>query len=315
MNPRRTEPVLEVRNLSVSYHTRHGRARVLRNLDAQVHEGEVLGLVGESGSGKSTLAFAIMRHLAGNAEIEADAVLLDGEDLLTRSRAELAALRGNRLTMVYQDPNTSLNPTLRIGEQITELLRHHLGLDQPAARQRAQDWLTRVALTDPDLALSKFPHEMSGGEKQRVLIAMAFACNPRLVLFDEPTTALDATTAANLLDLFAVLQAETGVAALYITHDLGIVSRVATNLAVLYGGTVVEQGPVHPVFRTPRHPYTAALLASLPSSDLEQKSRKLATSEGPPPDYLTEPRGCVFQAPLQFRRRILSREQDSPRGW
>ena len=234
-----------------AYRTRHGRARVLRNLDADdAREGEVLGLVGESGSGKSTLAFAIMHHLSGNAEIEADAVLLDGEGSVA------AARRQDLPQAAGQPPDHGLSGPQHRAEPDTQDRRadHRAACavisiwTDAAARRRAQDWLTRVALTDPDLALSKFPHEMSGGEKQRVLIAMAFACSPRLVLFDEPTTALDATTAANLLDLFAELQAETGVAALYITHDLGIVSRVATNLAVLYGGTVVEQGPGAPGF-------------------------------------------------------------------
>ncbi|MCC7272545.1 MAG: ABC transporter ATP-binding protein [Alphaproteobacteria bacterium] len=287
-------PALAIERLSVGYRVRGGTLQALRDVSLTIAPGEVVGLVGESGSGKSTLAYAAVRYLAANAAIGAGRVLLAGEDLLEATPQALRQIRGRRIGMVYQDPGTALNPSLRLGEQVAELLRTHLGLDARAAEARTAELLRMVALPDPQFIMRRYPHEVSGGEKQRVLIAMAFACDPDLLVLDEPTTALDATTAAGILDLIRALQQRTGVAVLYITHDLGIVAEIAQRLAVIYAGTIVEEGPTEAVLRRPRHFYTRMLLASLPNPARIAERRRLVSFPGLPPDLRAPPAGCVF---------------------
>jgi peptide/nickel transport system ATP-binding protein len=272
--------VLDIAGYTLDYRTRQGDVRALEDVTLAVGRGEVVGLVGESGSGKTTLAWAAMRYLAPNAVERGGTLRLGGTDLRALSRRDLTALRGRRLGMVFQDPSTSLNPTLTLGRQITEVLEQHRGLHPAAARQEAEAMFARVGLRDPAAMLRRYPHEASGGEKQRVVIATAFASRPDCIIFDEPTTALDVVTARQILDLFRELQAETGVASLYISHDLAVVSGIAQRVAVIHRGRIVEQGPTRDVFGTPAHDYTRALLAAVPKP--EERLTDTRPQPGPP---------------------------------
>lgn len=257
--------VLAVRDYSLDYVTRDGSQRVLQEVSLSIAAGEVLGLVGESGSGKTSLAWAIMRHLPGNARETPDGQLHLGDtDLRAASPKALETIRGRRMSMVFQDPSTSLNPTLSIGRQVSEVLVRHRGLSEREAWHAATEALEHVELRDPAGLMKRYPHEASGGEKQRVVIATAFACRPELIVFDEPTTALDVITGARILELFGRLREETGVAALYISHDLALVARVADRVTILERGTIVEEAPSDRIFRQPRHDYTRRLVAAVP---------------------------------------------------
>ena len=293
---------LVVSGLSLGYRTPRGLIHVLRDIHLRIAPGEVVGLVGESGSGKSTLAYATVRYLSPNAEIVGGEIRFDGEDLLQAPEERLTDLRGTLIGMVYQDPATALNPTLRLGEQLMEGLIQHERLNRSEAEERAEGLLSMVHLPDPRFIMKRFPHEVSGGEKQRVLIAMAFACRPRLLIFDEPTTALDATTAAGILELIGRLQEETHVAVLYITHDVGNVAAVAQRVNVIYAGQIVEEGAVDDVLWRPRHPYTRILMASVPNPFREGERRRLPTFAGLPPDLRNPPAGCIFQSRCPFVR-------------
>lgn len=259
-----SQPVLEIAGYTLDYATRQGAVRALEDISLTVAKGEVVGLVGESGSGKTSLAWAVMRYLPANAIERGGALRLSGTDLRAASARDLSTIRGRRIGMVFQDPSTSLNPTLTLGRQITEVLEHHRGLAPAAARMEAEAMFARVGLRDPAALMRRYPHEASGGEKQRVVIATAFACRPDCIIFDEPTTALDVVTARQILDLFRTLQAETGVASLYISHDLAVVSGLAQRVAVIHRGRIVEQGPTREVFGAPRDDYTRSLLAAVP---------------------------------------------------
>ncbi len=256
-------PILDIADYCLDYATPTGFFRALDSVALRVFKGEVLGLVGESGSGKTSLAWAIMRHLPSNAK-ESGRINLTGNQLLSASSAEIDAIRGRRIGMVFQDPSTSLNPTLPLGEQLAEVLVRHRGLTRRQAWTEGEAMLSRVGLKVPAAMMRRYPHEASGGEKQRVVIATAFACQPECILFDEPTTALDVITARQILDLFAVLQQETGVASLYISHDLALVSNICNRVAVIHRGRIVEQGAIEDVFATPRDDYTRMLLAAVP---------------------------------------------------
>ncbi|SDR42354.1 peptide/nickel transport system ATP-binding protein [Rhizobiales bacterium GAS191] len=256
--------LLSVNGYTLDYATSQGTLRVLDDVTLDIAPGEVLGLVGESGSGKSTLAFAIMRDLPRNARERSGEIAFAGEELMRIDEAKLAKLRGRRISMVFQDPTASLNPTLTLGRQLAETLIRHQGLTRDAAWREGVEALRRVELSDPEAMMRRYPHEVSGGEKQRVVIATAFACRPELVIFDEPTTALDVITGARILDLFRRLRAETGVAGLYISHDLALVSRIADRVAVIRRGKIVETEPADKVFAAPREAYTRALVDAVP---------------------------------------------------
>jgi peptide/nickel transport system ATP-binding protein len=258
-------PILSVEGYTLDYGA--GRVRALQDSHLSVEPGQVLGLVGESGSGKTSLAYAIMRYLPGSAVESGGPIRLAGQDLRALTPRQMRAVRGRRIGMVFQDPSASLNPTLTLGEQVMETLRRHKGLRGAEARDRAEQMLGRVGLKHPAVMLRRYPHEASGGEKQRVVIATAFAAEPECLLLDEPTTALDVITARQILDLFAELQAETKVATLYISHDLALVSRVADEVAVLHRGLLVERDPASQVFRAPREDYTRRLVAAVPRPD------------------------------------------------
>ena len=286
--------VLTVRNLSVSYFVRGQEVRAVRDVDLTVRAGETLAVVGESGSGKSTLAFAVMRGLDAAGRVTAGSIRFNDIDLLGLGARELRAIQGSRIAMVYQDPQTALNPAFRVGDQIGEVVREHTELRSERAAERVRELLAGVNLPDPAGAALRYPHELSGGQQQRVLIAMAFACNPELLIMDEPTTGLDVTTEAHILDLVAGLKQRYGAAILYITHNLGVVARFCHRVAVMYAGEMVEEGPVSRVFASPAHPYTRSLLTCIPRLDLSKRDRPLNAIEGQLPSLSVLPDGCIF---------------------
>ncbi|MBV8394479.1 MAG: ABC transporter ATP-binding protein [Alphaproteobacteria bacterium] len=272
--------MLRVRDYTLDYVTRTGTQRVLQDISLSIAPGEVLGLVGESGSGKTSLAWAIMRHLPGNGREAPNGRLSLGDtDLRALAPKALEAIRGRRISMVFQDPSTALNPTLTVGRQVSEVLERHRGLSRKEAWQAAIEALRHVELREPEALMRRYPHQISGGEKQRVVIASAFACRPELIVFDEPTTALDVITGARILDLFGRLRRETGVAALYISHDLALVSRVADRVAILEKGRIVEEEPADRVFVAPAHDYTRRLVAAVPRPDKRLVSDQAAPQE------------------------------------
>jgi peptide/nickel transport system ATP-binding protein len=258
------KPVLAIENYSLDYGTGNGPYHALKNIDLAINRGEILGLVGESGSGKTSLAWSIMRYLPKNAREPGGRILLGGDNLLDKSERQMEAIRGRRISMVFQDPSTSLNPTLSLGTQLAEVLVRHRGLTRQQAWKEGEERLAHVGLKTPVQMMNRMPHEVSGGEKQRVVIASAFACNPECIIFDEPTTALDVITSRQILDLFVELQAETGVASLYISHDLALVARTASRVAVIKRGDIVEQGTVRDIFTNPQQDYTRELIDAVP---------------------------------------------------
>lgn len=289
-------PVLSLRDYALHYDTFTGPVRILDDISLDIARGEVLGLVGESGSAKSSLANAVIRDLPGRVHDEHGAIKLTGEDITSLPQPALEALRGRRIAMVFQNAATTLDPVQTLGDHLLETLGRHTKLDPTARRARAIELLDMVGLPDPEAMLGRYPHEVSGGEKQRVVLALAFGCEPELILFDEPTSALDATTAATLLDLFRELQARTGVSALFISHDLGTVAEIAHRVAVIYGGRIVEEGPTETIFAAPQHPYTQALMASLPRPSDGKQARGLATSGARPAPRRGEMPPCLFSA-------------------
>ncbi|WP_313199695.1 ABC transporter ATP-binding protein [Rhizobium sp.] len=264
MTSTENKPVLAIENYSLDYGTANGPYHALKNIDLAINRGEILGLVGESGSGKTSLAWSIMRYLPKNAREPGGRILLGGDNLLDKSERQMEAIRGRRISMVFQDPSTSLNPTLSLGTQLAEVLVRHRGLTRQQAWKEGEERLAHVGLKTPVQMMNRMPHEVSGGEKQRVVIASAFACNPECIIFDEPTTALDVITSRQILDLFVELQAETGVASLYISHDLALVARTASRVAVIKRGDIVEQGTVRDIFTNPQQDYTRELIDAVP---------------------------------------------------
>ena len=263
MNKLQGELLVQVDQLAVTFFTPRGTVRAVREASLEIRRGEVLGLVGESGCGKSTTAFAIMGYLPGTAQMDGT-ILFEGQNIAQMNANELRNLRGNRMAMVYQDPALSLNPTMRIGTQIEEVLKEHLGMDHKAAKQRASELFESVRLADPEKIGHSYPHQLSGGMQQRVVIAMALACDPDLLIMDEPTTGLDVTTEATLLDLVVDLKHRVNAGILYVSHNLGVIARVADRVGVMYAGQTVEEAPVGEIFKNPKHPYTAGLLSCVP---------------------------------------------------
>ncbi len=289
--------LLEVENLRTHFRTPGGIVRAVDGISFHVDEGEVLAIVGESGCGKSVTAMSILRLIPEPPGRSAGAVRFGGQDLLSLPEPEMRKIRGNDISMVFQEPMTSLNPVLTIGRQIGEALRLHQGLDKEQATQRAIESLKIVGIPEPERRVTQYPHELSGGMRQRVMIAMALACSPKLLIADEPTTALDVTVQAQILDLMRQLNERTGSAIILITHDLGVVAEMAQRVVVMYGGRKVEEAPVNALFATPRHPYTQALLGSVPrlAGDHEPTERiRLAEIPGVVPSLRDEIAGCIF---------------------
>jgi oligopeptide/dipeptide ABC transporter ATP-binding protein len=293
-SPVKTGPLLEIENLSTHYVSSRG-TRVVRAVDQvslRINAGETLGIVGESGSGKSTLALTILRVLPAAARIVEGRMLFEGEDLVQKSDEEMRHIRGKRIAMILQDPMASLNPLFTIGDQVAEPMRVHEGTPRATAWNRARELLKSVRIPSPETRVTQYPHEMSGGMRQRIVGAIGIACEPRLLIADEPTTSLDLTIQAQYLNLLRELQRTHGLALIFITHNLGIVAKMCDQLAVMYAGRVVESGPVSRVFNTPAHPYTEALLNSIPR--MSDSGQRLAAIEGQPPDLAALPAGCAF---------------------
>jgi oligopeptide/dipeptide ABC transporter ATP-binding protein len=285
-------PLLDVKGLRTSFHTRDGAVRAVDGIDFDVRRGEVMGLVGESGCGKSVTALSIMRLIARPGRIEAGEILFDGQDLLKLRDDAMRRIRGDRISMIFQQPTSSLNPVWDVGSQIAEVLELHRQMKGKAARARALDLLKMVGIPDPERRLRAYPHEMSGGMAQRVMIAMALACEPELLIADEPTTALDVTIQAQILDLIRKLREEMGTAVILITHDLGVVAEMCDRVAVMYAGEIVEQTDVTSLFRDPLHPYTRGLIGSIPI--VGEAKDELAVIPGNVPNLIDLPKGCRF---------------------
>src|SRR5215467_11210445 len=296
--------LLEIDKLSTTYVSERGR-RVVRAVDEvslRLDSGETLGIVGESGSGKTTLALSILRLLPQAARIDSGSLVFEGEDLLAKSQGEMRKIRGKRIAMILQDPMASLNPLFTIGDQVGEPLRVHEGSPRRTALTRARDLLKAVRISAPETRLREYPHQMSGGMRQRIVGAIAISCEPRLLIADEPTTSLDLTIQAQYLSLLRELQRAHGLALIFVTHNLGIVAKMCDQLAVMYAGRVVESGPVRQVFRAPIHPYTRALLSSIPR--MSDKCERLTAIDGQPPDLAALLPGCAFspRCPRAFDR-------------
>jgi len=291
-------PVLEVRDLHVEIATRRGVVRAVDGVSIDVPRGEAVGLVGESGSGKSMTLRAILGILPPEARVTAGQVLLDGTDMVPLPTSALNRIRGPKLAMIFQEPMSALNPVMRVGWQIAEGPRVHLGLSRSKAAERAVELMRRVGIPDPERRFRAYPHEFSGGMRQRVMIAIALSCEPEVILCDEPTTALDVTIQDQILRLLSGLCRESGVSLLFVTHDLPVVAELCQYLAVMYGGEIVEQGPVAEVFAQPMHPYTLGLLRSAP--DVEEVRSSLVPIPGSPPSLITPPPGCRFHPRCGF---------------
>ncbi len=286
--------VLEVENLQTVFHTGDGIVHAVNGVSFSLKEGELLGVVGESGSGKSVTMMSLMKLLPmPPGEITGGSVRFDGRDLSGMSAAGMRRVRGAEIGFVFQDPMTSLNPVFTVGFQLTEPLRKHLGMNRKAARARAVDLLELVGIPSPEARLDDYPHQFSGGMRQRVMIAVALACDPKVLIADEPTTALDVTIQAQILELVKKLRQELGMAIIWITHDLGVVAGIADSVAVMYGGQIVEYAPVAELYENPQHPYTRALLETLPSLD-ETRTDRLRSISGQPPNLIRPPTSCPF---------------------
>ncbi len=289
-------PILDVKGLKTVFSTRSGEVHAVNSVSFDLAPGELLGVVGESGSGKSVTMMSLIGLLPQPpAEIRDGSVIFEGHDILQMSADDLRDIRGREIGFVFQDPMTSLNPVFTIGFQIMEPLRRHMGMNRAAARERAIELLELVGISDPGPRLSDYPHQFSGGMRQRVMIAIALACDPKVLIADEPTTALDVTIQAQILELVRDLRQKLGMGIIWITHDLGVIAGIADRVMVMYGGQVVEQAPVHELFSNPRHPYTRALLETLPSI-AGGRSKRLRTIEGQPPALSAQPTSCPFRA-------------------
>ena len=287
--------LLEVKDLKTHFFTMDGVVKAVDGVSYDLEEGETLGLVGESGCGKSVSALSVMRLIPNPpGQIVGGEILLDGEDILKIDMDDMREIRGAKIAMVFQEPMTSLNPVLTVERQLTETLQLHMGMNKQQAQEEGVNLLTRVGIPDPESRIKQYPHQFSGGMRQRVMIAMALSCNPRLIIADEPTTALDVTIQAQILDLMKSLTSEFGVALIVITHNLGVVARYADRVNIMYAGKVIERGNAREIYSNPRHPYTVGLLRSVPRLDLPRRA-KLDPIEGQPPDLINLPQGCSFR--------------------
>lgn len=287
-----SEVLLSVKNLRVNFKTFAGTVHAVRNVSFDLHEKETLALVGESGCGKTVTCRSIMGLLAKNAEIETGEILYKGEDLLKKKNSEIRKIRGSEIAMIFQDPMTSLDPTMKIGKQIEEMIRLHQKISHKEAKERVLELLGLVGIENAEKRYHQYPHQFSGGQRQRIVIAIALACNPKVLIADEPTTALDVRMQSEILELLKSLQRQFDMGIIFITHDLGVVANVADRVAVMYAGKIIETGLSDEIFYDPRHPYTWGLLSSMPT--LDQKSNVLYNIPGSPPNLLQEPAGDAF---------------------
>ncbi len=293
--------LLSVKNLEVAFFTKDGKVSAVNSISYTVDEGDTLGIVGESGCGKSVGAMALLRLLpTPPAKIMGGEVVLQGQDLLKLPQSQMHTIRGSKIAMIFQDPMTSLNPVMTVGKQISEAVRVNLGLGARECRDRTIEVLSNVGIPRAVDRLGDYPHQFSGGMRQRVMIAMAISCRPKLLIADEPTTSLDVTIQAQIVDLVRRLQQDLGMAVIWITHDLGVIARIAKRLNVMYAGKIIEYGPIKSVFAKPQHPYTMGLLGSLPRID-SNSDQELQFIEGAPPDMVRLPKGCSFAPRCKFR--------------
>ncbi|MDR3331819.1 MAG: ABC transporter ATP-binding protein [Synergistaceae bacterium] len=299
------ERLLDVKNLRTSFLISSGVVSAVRGIDIHVDRGEFLGVVGESGCGKSVSMLSVMRLLEDNALMKADSLTFDGTDLMSYSSKEMRRIQGNDIGMIFQDPMTSLNPLYTIGNQIMEPLRIHKKMSGAEARRRAAEMLDLVGISSPEQRLKQYPHEFSGGMRQRAMIAIAMCCNPKLLIADEPTTALDVTIQAQILELMKDMKEKFATATVLITHDLGVIASTCTRVVVMYGGLVMESGMAEDIFYRPGHPYTIGLLNSISGIDGAEK-KKLVPIPGSPPDLMNPPAGCPFMARCDYAMRICA---------
>jgi peptide/nickel transport system ATP-binding protein len=305
-------PAVHIDGLTVGYRRRGRTLRVLTDVSFDIRPGEAYGLVGESGCGKTTVAMALMRYLPPNAVVEAGSIDVAGEDLLSMPERRLRTLRGNRMAMVYQDPGTALNPTMRVGAQIAEVYRYHRRMRSKQAREASAEMLSAVQITDPLRVLERFPHELSGGQQQRVMFAMALATDPDLLVLDEPTTGLDATVEAEVLDLVEALRDRFSASILFVSHNLGIVARVCERVGVLYAGRLIEEAPAHELFARPGHPYTQALLRCAPRAGMRKDRDRLEPIPGSLPPLGTVVPGCIYADRCSLAAEICRKEDPPP---
>lgn len=291
--------VLEINNLKTVFKSRGQEVQAVRGVSFSVGEGEIVGLVGESGSGKSVTMKAVLGILPENAEISSDSLMLNGVDLSKLSEDEYRKMRGKDMTMIFQDPMTALNPLVKVGKQLEEVILRHSNCSKAEAKKKAVEMLAKVGIPTPEQRVKQYPHEFSGGMRQRVLIAMALACEPKLLIADEPTTALDVTIQAQILDLLKELEGEYHTSIVLITHDMGVVATVCSKIAIMYGGLIMEAGTAEEIFYDPKHPYTKALLRAIPSLDLKEGER-LQSIDGLPPSLVNPPKGCPFAERCEF---------------
>lgn len=302
------EKLLEVKNLKTSFNTHLGNVQAVRGVSFHIGKGEALGIVGESGCGKSVTMMSIMKLLAKNANIKSDEIIFNGKDISNFSEREMEKIRGAEMGMIFQDPMTSLNPVYTIGDQLMEPLLKHKGMSKEEARKEAIKMLGLVGIPSPEKRMKQYPHEFSGGMRQRAMIAMSLICKPKLIIADEPTTALDVTIQAQILDLMKDLKNKLNTSIILITHDLGVVADLCTRINVMYGGIIVETGTTEDIFYRGKHPYTWGLLASVPNPKADIKE-KLKPIEGQPPDLLKPPVGCPFAARCDYAMKICIEKQ------
>ncbi len=299
----KNEKLLEVKNLKTSFFTHVGEVKAIGGVSFDLNKGEAIGIVGESGSGKSVTSLSIMRLLQFPGKIVDGEVYFKGQDLAKKSDKEMQTIRGNEIAMIFQDPMTSLNPVYTIGDQIMEAIRRHQGLNKAEAKKKAIEMLRLVGIPSPEKRVDNYPHEFSGGMRQRAMIAIALSCEPSLLIADEPTTALDVTIQAQILELMKDLKEKINTSIVLITHDLGVVADVCSRIIVMYGGLIMEEGKTEDIFYNPKHPYTMGLLKSIPRLDLGGKKR-LVPIEGSPPDLLKPPKGCPFAARCEYAMKV-----------
>jgi oligopeptide transport system ATP-binding protein len=299
----KNEKILEVKGLRTSFFTHVGEIKAIRGVSFDLDKGEAIGIVGESGSGKSVTSLSVMGLLQYPGKVIAGEIEFKGQNLIKKSDKEMQSIRGNEIAMIFQDPMTSLNPVYTIGDQIMEAIRRHQGLSKHEAREKAIDMLKLVGIPSPEKRVDNYPHEFSGGMRQRAMIAMALSCEPSLLIADEPTTALDVTIQAQILELMKDLKDKINTSIILITHDLGVVADVCSRIIVMYGGLIMEEGSTDDIFYNPKHPYTWGLLKSIPRLDLGGKKR-LIPIEGSPPDLLKPPKGCPFAARCPYAMKV-----------
>lgn len=302
--------IIEINNLKTSFYTHVGEVQAVRGISFKMKKGDVMGIVGESGSGKSVTALSVMKLIDSPGKIKEGSIFFDGKDITNYSENQMSNIRGNDIAMIFQDPMTSLNPVFKIKDQMVEVIERHQKLGKHKATERALEMLRLVGIPEPERRINSYPHEFSGGMRQRAMIATALSCSPKLLIADEPTTALDVTIQAQILDIMRDISVKTGTSIILITHDLGVIAETCNDLIVMYGGMPMEMGSVEDIFANPQHPYTQGLLKSVPRMDREQKER-LKPIAGSPPDLLKPPAGCPFSTRCPHVMQIC-KEQPAP---